>query len=163
MTKYKFIIHGHPATKKNSSVLVKGKATLLPSKAYKEYENVFKRQLAALPKPLPHFETGVMVEAKYWLKDKGHWPDLVGLMQATADLMSDEYKVVTGRRQKVTQWILVDDRIIKKWGSTCIAGIDNKDPRVEITITELDIPYDEECDPFIIKRLKELQQQVLFE
>ena len=34
---YSFIIYGHPATKKNSSVLVQGRARLLPSKAYRDY------------------------------------------------------------------------------------------------------------------------------
>ena len=160
---YSFIIYGHPATKKNSSVLVKGQARLLPSKAYKEYEWMFKTQAYKLPQPLPHYETGVKVEAKYYLKNRAHYPDMVGLMQATADLMSDEYKVIYGHRQLIKRWFLADDRIIKSWGNTRIAGIDPKNPRVEITITPLDIPIDQECDPYIIKKLKEKQQQSLFE
>jgi len=104
-----------------------------------------------------------MVEAKYYLKNRAHYPDIVGLMQATADLMSDEYKVIYGHRQLIKRWFLADDRIIKNWGSTRIAGIDPKNPRVEITITPLDIPIDQECDPYIIKKLKEKQQQSLFD
>jgi hypothetical protein len=104
-----------------------------------------------------------MVEAKYWLKNRAHWPDLVGLEQATADLMSDEYKVIFGKRQLIKRWLLADDRIIKQWGKSRIAGVDPQNPRVEITITPLDIPIDQECDPFIIKRLKEQQEQSLFD
>ena len=159
---YSFIIYGHPATKKNSSVLVQGQARLLPSKAYREYEKLFRQQLMRLPQPLPHFQTGVYVLAKYWLKDKAHWPDITGLMQATADLMSDEYKVIYGKRQLIHRWLLSDDRIIKKWGESRIAGVDRNNPRVEVTITPLDVDIDQECDPYIIKVLKEEQQQSLF-
>lgn len=159
---YSFIIYGHPATKKNSSVLVQGRARLLPSKTYREYEKAFRQQLLKLPQPLPHFYTGVEILAKYWLKDKAHWPDITGLMQATADIISDEYKVDFGRRRMVRQWLLSDDRIIKKWGETRIAGIDRDNPRVEITITPLDIPADAEPDPYIIRAIKEYGEQSLF-
>ena len=159
---YSFIIYGHPATKKNSSVLVQGQARLLPSKAYREYEKLFRQQLMRLPQPLPHFQTGVYVLAKYWLKDKAHWPDITGLMQATADIISDDYKVIYGKRQLIKRWLLSDDRIIKKWGESRIAGVDRNNPRVEVTITPLDVDFDQECDPYIIKVLKEAQQQSLF-
>ena len=159
---YSFIIYGHPATKKNSSVLVQGQARLLPSKAYREYEKLFRQQLMRLPQPLPHFQTGVYVLAKYWLKDKAHWPDITGLMQATADIISDDYKVIYGKRQLIKRWLLSDDRIIKKWGESRIAGVDRNNPRVEVTITPLDVDIDQECDPYIIKVLKEEQQQSLF-
>lgn len=154
---YSFIIYGHPATKKNSSVLVQGQARLLPSKAYREYEKLFRQQLMRLPQPLPHFQIGVYVLAKYWLKDKAHWPDITGLMQATADIISDDYKVIYGKRQLIKRWLLSDDRIIKKWGESRIAGVDRNNPRVEVTITPLDVDIDQECDPYIIKVLKEEQ------
>lgn len=159
---YSFIIYGHPATKKNSSVLVQGQARLLPSNAYREYEKLFRQQLMRLPQPLPHFQTGVYVLAKYWLKDKAHWPDITGLMQVTADIISDDYKVIYGKRQLIKRWLLSDDRIIKKWGESRIAGVDRNNPRVEVTITPLDVDIDQECDPYIIKVLKEEQQQSLF-
>lgn len=160
---YSFIIYGQPVTKKNSSVMVRGQARLLPSKAYKDYEKLFRQQLENLPKPLPHYVTGVYVLAKYWLKNKAHWPDITGLMQATADLISDEQKIVFGRKQVVKQWLLADDRIIKKWGETRIAGIDPQNPRVEITISPLDVDMGQECDPYIIRKLKEYQQGALFD
>ena len=102
------------------------------------------------------------VLAKYWLKDKAHWPDITGLMQATADIISDDYKVIYGKRQLIKRWLLSDDRIIKKWGESRIAGVDRNNPRVEVTITPIDVPLDQECDPYIIKVLKEEQQQSLF-
>ena len=159
---YSFIIYGHPATKKNSSVLVQGQAKLLPSKAYREYEKLFRQQLAKLPKPLPHFHTGVEILARYWLKDRAHWPDITGLMQATADIISDDYKVIYGKRQLIRRWLLADDRIIKKWGETRMAGIDRRNPRTEITIIPLDIPLDAEPDPYIVKAIKEHSELRLF-
>ena len=162
MTKaYSFIIYGHPATKKNSATMVQGRSCLLPSKAYREYEKVFRKQLWDL-QDRPHFEIGVQVTARYYLKDKAHYPDLVGLMQATADCMSDEYKVRFGKKQLMNHWLLSDDRIIKNWDGTCIAGIDKANPRVEVTITPLEVTFDQETDPYIIRLLKEKQEIKLF-
>lgn len=159
---YRFIIYGHPATKKNSSTMVKGRSILLPSKTYREYEKVFKQQMAVLPKPLPHFNEGVQVMAKYYLKNRAHYPDLIGLMQATADLISDEYKVYNRKKRLVHEWLLSDDRIIKNWDGTEIAGIDQESPRVEITITPLHLCYSDETDPYLIKVLRDKQQGKLF-
>jgi hypothetical protein len=83
-------------------------------------------------------------------------------MQATADLISDEYKVYYGKRQRTVLWILSDDRIIKNWDGTCIAGIDKANPRVEVTITPLPTNFNEETDPALIKILKERQEIKLF-
>ena len=158
---YSFIIYGQPATKKNSATMVQGRSILLPSKTYREYEKVFKAQMEQLPE-LPHFELGVHVMARYYLKDKAHYPDLVGLMQATADLISDDYKVVYGKKTLIRPWILADDRIIKSWDGTTIAGIDKARPRVEITIQELPTNINEETDPYLIRLLKEKQEIPLF-
>ena len=161
-TPYSFIIYGQPATKKNSSTIVAGRARLLPSKAFKEYEQMFKTQMMRLPQPLPHYETGVMVTAKYWLRNKAHYPDLVGLMQATADIMADDYKTIYGKRQLIKRWLLADDRIIKRWDGTRIAGLDKDRPRVEITITPMEIAPDQETDPYIVKQLKKQSEVSLF-
>ena len=97
METYSFIIYGQPATKKNSSTIVSGHSKIIPSKAFREYEKMFKTQMMRLPQPLPHYETGVQVTAKYYLKNRAHYPDLVGLMQATADIMADDTKVIFGK------------------------------------------------------------------
>ena len=159
---YSFIIYGQPATKKNSSIIVQGRAKLIPSKVFREYERMFRVQMMRLPQPLPHFETGVQVTAKYWLKNKAHYPDLLGLEQATADIMSDDYKTIYGKRQLIKRWLLADDRIIKHWGDSRIAGIDAGNPRVEITITPMEIAPDQETDPYIIKKLRAQSEQSLF-
>jgi hypothetical protein len=83
-------------------------------------------------------------------------------MQATADLISDEYKVQNRKKTLITEWILTDDRIIKSWDGTCIAGLDKENPRVEVTITPLAININEETDPYLIRLLKEKQEIRLF-
>ena len=42
---YSFIIYGQPATKKNSSIIVQGRAKLIPSKVFREYERMFRVQM----------------------------------------------------------------------------------------------------------------------
>ena len=145
-----FTVHGQPATKKNSAVMVARRATLLPSKAYRKYEKQFRaelRELKAKIGELPHYEGPVQLTALYYLESRAHYPDLNGLIQATQDIISDEYTMVldksTGKRkrQRSRRWILSDDRIIKSLDGTRIAGIDRERPRVEITREKLESDY----------------------
>ena len=149
---FRFTILGQPATKKNSSRIIRGHARLLPSKAYTDYSSRFHRQLMDMEKimELPHFSGPVSMTCLYWLKDRAHYPDLLGLEQATADIMSDTYKTVDHRRQLKRMWILSDDRIIKRWDGSQIIGIDKENPRVEVTVRPLDVTEDEP-DPYIRK------------
>lgn len=158
---YSFIIYGQPATKKNSSIMVSGRNLILPSKSYREYAKVFRQQLCYL-RDKQHFDTGVNLAVRYYLRDKAHFPDLVGLMQATADLLADEYKTFHGKKTLINKWVLSDDRIIKSWNGTKIAGIDKQNPRTEIEIQPLGIDISEEIDPYIIRTLKQRQEQSLF-
>jgi len=94
----------------------------------------------------------VQMTCRYWLKDRAHWPDLVGLMQATADIISDERKRIGGKMVTTREWLLSDDRIIARWDGTEIAGIDKARPRVEIVITPL--PADEALDPYVERQME---------
>ncbi|MGP1470025.1 MAG: hypothetical protein ACTTJE_00360 [Schwartzia sp. (in: firmicutes)] len=96
MKPFSFIIPGQPATKKNSAVVVRSHACLLPSAAYRKYERHCREVLITLGK-LPHYTLPVKMTCRYYLKDRAHWPDLVGLMQATADIISDERRKIGGR------------------------------------------------------------------
>lgn len=152
MNSFSFTIEGQPATKKNHGIIARGHAAILPSKNYKKYADSFRQQLQT--KQRPHFKTGVQVTALYYLRDRAHYPDLVGLMQATADIISDEYAVINHKKVLAKRWILADDRIIKSWDGTKIAGIDKERPRVEITITKLETDLSTETDPQIIRVLE---------
>lgn len=151
---FEFTIVGQPATKKNSSRKFGKK--VFPSEAYTKYESKFHRQLMDMEKmiEIPHFCCPIHMVCKYYLKDRAHWPDLLGLEQATADIISDKYKKIDKKRQLVRKWILADDRIIKSWDGSSIAGIDKDNPRVEIKIIPLPLTEDE-LDPYLKNRLQD--------
>ena len=152
MKPFSVIIFGQPATKKNSATVVRNHAHILPSAAYRAYERHCRETLMAMGR-LPHYTMPVKMTCRYYLKDRAHWPDLVGLMQATADILSDERRKIGGKMVTTREWLLSDDRIITSWDGTVIAGIDKERPRVEIAITPL--PVDEALDPYIERQIKQ--------
>lgn len=115
-------LKGRPATKKNSGRIISrnGKPIIIPSEAYKNYEDACLWQLAG--KKL-HISGVVVVECKYYLPNKRSWPDLIGLLQATSDILT---------KSKVID----DDKWICSYGDSCIAGIDKDNPRAEIRIMD---------------------------
>lgn len=115
-------LKGRPATKKNSGRIVSrnGKPIIIPSEAYKSYEDACMWQLAG--KKL-HISGIIVVECKYYLPNKISWPDLIGLLQATSDILT-KAKVID------------DDKWICSYGDSCIAGIDKDNPRAEIRIMD---------------------------
>ena len=113
-------IFGRPTTKKNSGrFFSRGKHKIvLPSKAYENYENIALIQLLTCRS---RFSGSIKVCCRYYLPDRKWWPDLVGLLQATSDIL-----------QKAK--IIEDDKYITSYDGSEIAGIDKKNPRVEIEI-----------------------------
>lgn len=115
-------LKGRPATKKNSGRIISrnGKPIIIPSEAYKNYEDACMWQLAG--KKL-HVSGIIVVECKYYLPNKRSWPDLIGLLQATSDILT-KAKVID------------DDKWICSYGNSCIAGVDKDNPRAEIRIMD---------------------------
>lgn len=115
-------LKGRPATKKNSGRIVfkNGKRIIIPSEAYENYEDACLWQLAG--KKL-HISGVIVVECKYYLPNKRSWPDLIGLLQATSDILTKAK-------------IIDDDKWICSYGNSCIAGIDKDNPRAEIRIMD---------------------------
>lgn len=115
-------LKGRPATKKNSGRIISrnGKPIIIPSEAYKNYEDACFWQLAG--KKL-HISGIVVVECKYYLPNKRSWPDLIGLLQATSDILTKA-------------GVIDDDKWICSYSESCIAGIDKDNPRVEIRIMD---------------------------
>ena len=115
-------LKGRPATKKNSGRIISrnGKPIIIPSEAYKNYEYACMWQLAG--KKL-HISGIVVVECKYYLPNKRSWPDLIGLLQATSDILTKA-------------GVIDDDKWICSYGNSCIAGIDKDNPRAEVRIMD---------------------------
>lgn len=118
----KIVIHGRPATKKNHSTIsfMHNKPVIIPSKAYRNYEKVALMQLNKLG--IATIKGVVDVRCRYFLPNKAHWPDLVGLLQATSDILQ-------------AAKVIVDDVYIASYDGSTIAGIDKENPRVEIEIS----------------------------
>jgi len=115
-------LKGRPTTKKNSGRIVfkNGRRIIIPSEAYENYEDACLWQLAG--KKL-HISGIVVVECKYYLPNKRSWPDLIGLLQATSDILTKA-------------GVIDDDKWICSYGNSCIAGIDKDNPRAEIRIMD---------------------------
>lgn len=117
----KITFKGRPITKKNHGQLVKrnGKMCMIPSKAYREYEESCLWQIAGKKIYVPGV---VVVECVYYMPDKKSFPDLIGLLQATSDILTKAR-------------VIDDDKWICSYGASRIAGYDKPNPRAEITIT----------------------------
>lgn len=116
------VFKGRPTTKKNSGRIVfkNGKRIIIPSEAYESYEDACLWQLAGKKLHVPGI---VVVECKYYLPNKRSWPDLIGLLQATSDILTKA-------------GVIDDDKWICSYGESCIAGIDKENPRAEIRIMD---------------------------
>ena len=85
----KLKIEGAPVTKKNSQRVftVGGHLKIMPSKNYKEYEEMALRQLMAQPTPVAPISVPVTVTCVYRMPT--HWRvDLVNLLEATDDILT---------------------------------------------------------------------------
>lgn len=113
------VIQGQPRTKKNSSqIAFRGnKRVILPSKAFQVYEKVALMQLARVQA----VHGPISVLCRYYLQDRAHWPDLVGLLQATSDILQ-------------AAKVIDDDKYIVNYDGSEIAGLDKDNPRAEIII-----------------------------
>lgn len=128
VSEFRFVIRGRPITKKNHQRIVvnrrTGKPMVIPSKPYKEYEQAALWQLKT--QRIPTITEAVNVCARYWMPDRRSRPDLLGLKQATADILE-------------AAGIVENDRLIAGWDGSRIMGIDRDNPRAEIIVTLMEV------------------------
>lgn len=141
----KFTISGRPVTKKNNLTVAKG-GKILPSFAYRKWEPHAIRELEHQWGGKPSINRPVLVRVKYWMQNKQGWPDLIGLLQATCDVLE-------------RSGIVENDRLVVSFSQdTRIEGIDMLNSRTEIELYTLyrdDDVTAYELDPWIIKREKD--------
>lgn len=118
---YRYVIEGRPITKKNS--MQRTRYGLIQSKQYRAYEQSALWQIKP-HRPEKPIDCAVTMTAKYYMPNRKGWPDLFGLVQATADILE-------------SAGIIEDDGYIAEIDGSMIAGIDTEDPRVEITVSEI--------------------------
>lgn len=119
---------------------------LLPSPAYRRWEPHAVQELKNQWIGKETINRPVLLKVKYYLNNRQGWPDLLGLFQATCDVL-EKAKVIENDRLVVA--FTEDSRI---------EGIDMLNARTEISLFSLyrvdNVPA-YELDPFIIKRAKD--------
>ena len=121
----KLTIPGRPITKKNSQQIYRrgrrGTPFLVQSDAYQNYETACLWRLKNYDGPA--FDGPVLLCTKYYMPNRRSWPDLMGLIQATADILEKA-------------GIIEDDQQVKRLDGTEIVGVDRDNPRAEVLIEE---------------------------
>ena len=121
------VIKGRPITKKNHQRIVKagnGRPFVMPSKEYKEYEEMALWQIKGTARK--NIEVPCNVKCLYYMPTH-HRVDLVNLLEATMDIL-------------VTAGVLADDNskiVAGHDGSRVLYDKDN--PRAEIYIERMDV------------------------
>jgi Holliday junction resolvase RusA-like endonuclease len=118
----RIVLTGRPITKKNHQTIARNRATgkpyVLQSERYRQYEQDCLWQLKACQE---RFAGPVRMKCLYWMPDRRSSPDLLGLLQATADILEKAQ-------------IIDNDRNVTSFDGSQIMGIDRENPRVEIEI-----------------------------
>jgi Holliday junction resolvase RusA-like endonuclease len=117
-------IPGRPITKKNhGQVKVRGgRRYHVQSDAFYEYEQM--ALIWLLQWGNQYIPGEVEVTCLYWLPNKRGWPDLIGLLQGTSDIL-----------QKAG--FIENDKNIISYDGSRIIGIDKENPRCEIKIRKI--------------------------
>lgn len=137
---YKFTIDGRPMTKKNS--MTKTRYGLIQSKQYRDYEKMALCQLMTQkPRGFRAIACAARMNVEYYMPNRKGWPDLFGLIQATADILEKA-------------GIVEDDGYIADAAYSCIAGVDPVWPRAEIKVIPLPDDKLNELNPKLRKKSK---------
>ena len=133
---WKGIIKGRPVPKKNNPQIIltprknapKGiprnqlykfvQPYAVPSKTYKKYEKQAMKQIEPPQEPIAE---PCRLVARYYLPDRRWWPDLVGLLQGTGDLLEEAQ-------------VIADDKYIRSFDGSRIVELDKENPRAELEI-----------------------------
>lgn len=135
---YKFVIDGRPMTKKNS--MTKTRYGLIQSKQYRDYEKMAMCQLMTQkPRSFHTIACAARMNVEYYMANRKGWPDLFGLVQATADILEKA-------------GIIEDDGYIADVAYSCIAGVDPEWPRAEIKVIPMPDDKLNELHPKLRKR-----------
>lgn len=120
------ILPGRPITKKNSQQIIINRRTRKPqvvqSEQYQRYETECLWRLKQYRGP-SFRDSKLHISCKYWMPNNRSWPDLIGLMQASWDILEEA-------------GIIDNDRNVVNPDGSRIMGVDRENPRAEIFIEE---------------------------
>lgn len=151
---YMFEILGRPYTKKNSPI--RTKTGIIQSKQYRDYEadaikQIRLQMIEKYGRIMEPTSYPVELMAQYYMPNRQGWPDGLGLLQATADIL-EKAGVITNDRQ-----------IIRIKDNTLIVGIDKDNPRTRIILSELKHPMYYQLDPWLHKKYLAGEYETSFE
>lgn len=136
-----FVIPSSPATKKNSSriIRIKGFFKVIPSERFVKYQKFCEQYLLPIRKNknLPPYDFGVSIKIRA-ATDKWIVPDYTNICQALGDILQ-HYDVISN-----DQWIHwtdgeVENNVPKEhW----FIGVDKKNPRLEVEIRRFRHPLE---------------------
>jgi len=129
----KLILTGRPITKKNSQIPIRTKSGaffLIQSKQYRDYEKVCLKQIKEQYFMKPIITEAVSVKCLYYMPTEFR-PDLLNLLQATADIISKKDK------NKQCIGVIENDKNIVSFDGSRIIGKDKENPRAEVFIEEM--------------------------
>lgn len=121
----KLVLPGRPVTKKTHNEVWRNKRTgrlkLAPSGQFRRYQEQclwhIKQNYTG-----PWRLQKVNLCANYYLPNQRSWPDLVGLLQATCDILE-------------AADVITDDQEVISFDGSGIMGVDKTNPRAEIRLT----------------------------
>jgi len=118
---YKITIPGSVRSKKNSKIPINvgGRIRLIPSKAYRLWEKIGRRDiLTQLPKGFNLITEPIEIKAIFYYK--GNRPDLSGALESAGDCLEGV--------------VYTNDRLIESWDGSRLYH-DKETPRTELIIT----------------------------
>ena len=136
---FSIVIPSNPATKKNSSriVKIKGFIKILPSERFMKYQNFCKEYLEKVTPEIP-YDFGVSIKIRV-ATDKWIIPDYTNVCQALGDILQ-HYKIISDDK-----WIHWTDG-----GSNnnvpqehWLIGVDKENPRIEIEMRRFRHPVED--------------------
>lgn len=121
------VLPGRPYTKKNSQrIIIKpgsSRPMIIQSRQYRAYQEACLWELKAYRGPT--FEGRPLeLTARYFMDSRRSWPDILGLLQATADILE-------------AADIIDDDQNVISFDGSRIVGVDSADPRAEVRLREV--------------------------
>jgi len=127
----RIVIEGKPATKKNHNIMAKagGRSFMLPSKQYAAFEKMAIPQCRAAWGNEPPIDYGVAISVKIY-NDTWRIGDHCGYLQAIGDMLEKA-------------GVVADDKWIAwTFDGHWLGGVDNDNPRIELTITRMRHPME---------------------
>jgi hypothetical protein len=154
----KIVIPSSPATKKNSSRIIKNKGffKIIPSERFMSYQSFCKPYMNAIRKDknLPPIDFGITVKIRV-ATDKWIVPDYTNVCQAIGDILQSHNVITNDKWIHWTDGNGTNDVPSEHW----FIGVDKENPRLEMEIRRFRHPLEEYRNEKEAKLLKKQEKK----